>query len=169
MLAFEREMMRTGGPGIIPFELAGSEARAAEIMRRWGRPGQAAALRSLLLDYPYLASYSCLLALTCNAAADSLQRRGHRWLAAAGAPLAWGQLVAGGCDAAENAALLAVLAGARGRMPLLARAFAVNKFCLLVLGLSYCLLALRSTRSRAPRPAAGRGAAQAPAARAGSV
>jgi len=140
LLACERQMMRTGGPGIIPFELAGDEIRAREIMRRWGRPGQAAARRSLLLDYPYLLSYSCLLAFACEATAESLHRRGHFWLAAAGAPLAWGQLAGGACDAAENAALLAVLAGARRRMPVVARVFAVNKFILLGLGLGYCLL-----------------------------
>lgn len=146
LLACERRMMRTGGPGIIPFELAGGEARATAIMRRWGRPGQAAARRSLLLDYPYLASYSCLLALACDATAESLRRRERFWLAAAGAPLAWGQLAAGACDAAENAALLAVLAGARRRMPVVARVFAVNKFVLLGLGLAYLLIGFALTR-----------------------
>lgn len=149
MLAFERDMTRAGGCGIIPFELAGSEERAAQIMDRWGRAGRGAARRSLVLDYPFLASYSCLLALTCGVAADALGRRGHTWLAAAGGPIAWGQLAAGGCDAVENAALLAVLAGGRRRLPGLARAFAVNKFFLLALGFSYCLLALAVSRRAA--------------------
>jgi hypothetical protein len=38
LLALQREMTRTGGPGIIPFELAGTEERAERIMQRWGSP-----------------------------------------------------------------------------------------------------------------------------------
>lgn len=43
MLVLERRMRRTGGPGIIPFELAGSASRAEDIMTRWGSDGQRAA------------------------------------------------------------------------------------------------------------------------------
>jgi hypothetical protein len=43
MLLLERRMRETGGPGIIPFELAGSAARAEDIMTRWGIDGQRAA------------------------------------------------------------------------------------------------------------------------------
>ncbi len=42
-VAFEREMKRTGGPGIIGFELAGSSERAREILDTWGPQGRAAA------------------------------------------------------------------------------------------------------------------------------
>lgn len=144
LLALEREMMRTGGPGIIPFELAGTQERAERIMRRWGDAGAAAARRSLILDYPFLVVYSSLQAVACNAASDSMRRRGWRMLAAAGAPLAWGQLAAGGFDAIENAALLAILAGRGGHLPALARACARAKFSLLAAGWAYGLLGLAS-------------------------
>jgi hypothetical protein len=36
MLLVERRMRATGGPEIIPFELAGSAAQAEDIMTRWG-------------------------------------------------------------------------------------------------------------------------------------
>ena len=43
MMIFERQMRRTGGPGIIPFELAGNATRAEQIMNSWGYVGQRAA------------------------------------------------------------------------------------------------------------------------------
>ena len=148
LLALEREMMRTGGVGIIPFELAGTPERAERIMQRWGDAGQAAARRSLILDYPFLMVYASLQAITCNAAGDAMRRRScRRWklLAAAGPPVAWGQLAAGGFDAIENAALLAILAGSDdGRLPTVARSCAIAKFSLLTAGWAYGLLALAS-------------------------
>ena len=42
MLVLERRMRETGGPGIIPFELAGNASRAETIMARWGSDGQRA-------------------------------------------------------------------------------------------------------------------------------
>jgi hypothetical protein len=144
LLACEREMRRAGGPGIIPFELAGTPERAERIMQRWGPTGQAAARRSLILDYPFLLAYAPLQALACAAAGDALSRRRHKLLAAAGAPLAWGQLAGAGFDAIENAALLGVLGGGDARLPALARTCATAKFALLGTGLGYCLLALKS-------------------------
>jgi hypothetical protein len=144
LLALEREMTRTGGPGIITFELAGTPQRTERIMQRWGKTGRAAARRSLILDYPFLVAYASLQALACNAASDSMRRRDLNMLAAAGAPLAWGQLAAGGFDAIENAALLAILAGHGGHLPALARACARAKFSLLTAGWAYGLLALAS-------------------------
>ncbi len=154
LLALEREMKRAGGPGIIPFELAGTPQRAERIMRRWGKAGQAAARRSLILDYPFLATYSALQAFGCNAASDAMRTRDMLTLAAAGPPLAWAQLAAGGFDAAENAALLAVLAGCGGRLPALARACANAKFVLLGAGWTYLLCAAaNSIHARRPRKA----------------
>lgn len=51
MLLLERRMHRTGGPGIIPFELAGSGAAAEAIMEQWGDEGRRAARWSLILDF----------------------------------------------------------------------------------------------------------------------
>ena len=55
----DRRMQATGGPGIIPFELAGPE-RSPEILRVWGREGRRAARASLLLDFPFLVAYTTL-------------------------------------------------------------------------------------------------------------
>jgi hypothetical protein len=142
LLALERRMRRTGGPGIIPFELAGSPERSRRILDRWGSDGQAAARLSLVLDYPYLVTYSGLQLAGCGAASDALRRRGARTLAAAGRVIGPAQLAAGAFDAAENTTLLAILAGRNGRLPALARGFASAKFALLAVGWLYLALGL---------------------------
>jgi hypothetical protein len=142
LLAQERRMRESGGPGIIPFELAGTAERAGRILAAWGAPGQSAARRSLLLDYPYLAAYAPLQALLCTGAGEALTRHGRPGPASLAPALAWGQLVAGAFDALENTALLAILAGRTGRLPAIARACASAKFALLGLGWAYMLLAL---------------------------
>lgn len=142
LVAEERRMRRAGGPGIIGFELAGTPERAGRILRAWGPAGQSAARRSLILDYPYLATYAPLQALLCTGAGDALRRRGQRGPASAAPALAWGQLAAGAFDAIENTALVAILAGRDGRLSALARRCARAKFALLALVWAYLLLAL---------------------------
>ncbi|MFL5820404.1 MAG: hypothetical protein ACJ76S_06945 [Solirubrobacteraceae bacterium] len=144
LLALERRMKRAGGPGIIPFELAGSPERSRKIMDRWGAEGQAAARLSLLLDYPYLVTYSGLQVAATRASSKALRRRGASALARAGRVIGATQLAAGMFDAAENTALLGILAGRNGRLPALARAFASAKFALLGLGWGYAALGLAS-------------------------
>lgn len=100
MLRLDRRMQATGGPGIIPFELAGTAAKAENIMNRWGEAGQQAARQSMWLDFGYMTSYGILLGLFIE---RRRRRRGHpAWLPA----LAAGA-VAG--DAIEGVALLGVL------------------------------------------------------------
>jgi hypothetical protein len=100
MLLVERRMRATGGPGIIPFELAGSAARAEDIMARWGSDGQRAARLSTWLDFGYMATYGTLTALLVDRAR---RRRGHPATLPAIAAVA----VAG--DAVEGVSLLKVL------------------------------------------------------------
>ena len=133
-------MKRTGGPGIIPFELAGSTERAREILDTWGPQGQAAARKSLALDYLFPPTYATLQALACDATADELTKRDRRLLAAAGPMIGWAQLAAAGFDYAENSALLLVLAGRDRRAPRVARRAALVKFALISLGQTYILL-----------------------------
>ena len=142
LVALDRRMVASGGPGIIPFELAGTPERSRRMMESWGKAGRVAARRSLLLDYPYLASYSAFNLLACRAAGDELRQRGTGRLADAAAVVAPLQLVAGAFDAAENTTLLAILGGRDGRLPALARGFARAKFALLGLGWSYEALGL---------------------------
>ncbi len=62
--------------------------------------------------------------------------------------------LAGGFDAVENTALLAILAGRDGPLPAVARACATAKFSLLTAGWSYLLLALANNAAGSP-PGAG--------------
>ncbi|MBI3216334.1 MAG: hypothetical protein HYZ38_21165 [Mycobacterium sp.] len=100
MIRLDRRMHAAGGPGIIPFELAGTAAAAEDIMNRWGEDGRRAARLSMWLDFGYMSSYGILLGLLID---HRRRRRGHpAWLPA----LAAGA-VAG--DAVEGVTLLRVL------------------------------------------------------------
>ena len=140
-LTLERDMRRTGGPGIIPFELAGTTDRAQAILDTWGAPGRAAARSSLLLDYIFPPTYASLQAFACDAAADGLARRHRRRLAALGRRIAWGQFAAAAFDYAENTALLLLLAGRQRRTPRVARTAALAKFAVIGFGQVYFALA----------------------------
>ncbi len=121
LAVLDRRMQRAGGPGIIPFEPVGTPERAAAVMGAWGEEGRRAARLSLLLDFPFLVAYSGFNV----ALARSLRSSG--WVVVA--------VCAGACDAFENAALLGVLDGrGAGRLPAVARAFALAKFGLLSAG-----------------------------------
>jgi hypothetical protein len=100
MTILERRMRATGGPGIIPFELAGSGYRAEQIMTQWGREGRRAARVSTWLDFGYMTTYGTLVALLIDRAR---RRRGHPRALTAVAAVA----VAG--DAVEGVSLLRVL------------------------------------------------------------
>jgi hypothetical protein len=100
MLVLERRMRRSGGPGIIAFELAGSASRAEDIMTRWGSDGQRAARLSLWLDFGYMATYGALMTLLVD---RTRRRRGHPAILPAAVIVA----VAG--DAVEGVSLLKVL------------------------------------------------------------
>ncbi|BBZ74965.1 hypothetical protein MANY_03020 [Mycolicibacterium anyangense] len=100
MLRLDRQMQATGGPGIIPFELAGTAAKAEAIMAQWGETGQRAARQSMWLDFGYMTSYGILLGLLID---RRRRRRGHpAWLPALAA-------VAVAGDAVEGVALIRVL------------------------------------------------------------
>jgi len=131
MLAVESRMRRTGGPGVVAFELAGTAAKAEQIMDVWGDDGRRAARLSMWLDFGYMTSYGTLLALLID------RRRQHRqhpaWL-----PLAAAGAVAG--DAIEGVSLLRVLdrrnVAANARR---ARIAALTKFAILAAGLGYSI------------------------------
>ena len=128
----DRRMKATGGPGIIPFELAGTAERSERILSTWGEEGRAAARMSLLLDFPYLVTYTGLGVVGSAAAADALGDAGRDRLAQAGGVMAAAQVAAGAMDAAENTTLLQILRhGTGARRPARARAFARAKFALL--------------------------------------
>jgi hypothetical protein len=148
LLALERRMQRTGGPGIIPFELAGTPDRARRIMDAWGADGRAAARASLVLDYPFLVAYTGFNRAVAGAAGAALDRRGLTGLARAAPAVGAAQVAAGAFDAAENGALLGVLAGGPARLPAVARACATAKFALLTAGWTYVAGALAARLAR---------------------
>jgi hypothetical protein len=136
-------MRRSGGPGIVPFELAEDVREARRILTSWGVAGQAAARRSVLLDYGFLVAYSMLLALLSLYVADRADERGVTWLAVAGVVTAWLALVAGGLDAVENTALLRTLGGGPTAVSVrVAYRAAQLKFTLVAVCLLYFLLGL---------------------------
>jgi hypothetical protein len=100
MLVLDRRMRQTGGPGIVPFELAGNASRAEAIMARWGTDGQCAARLSLWLDFGYMATYGTFTALLVD-------RTRRRWGHPAFLPAVVIVAVAG--DAIEGISLLKVL------------------------------------------------------------
>lgn len=129
MLVFERGMRRTGGPGIIAFEVAGTAARAQDILTAWGAAGRRWARLSLWLDFGYMLTYGTLVGLLIESVRN---RRGD--------PIALQLLPIGAVagDAIEGVALLRALDGvdlhASARR---ARGAALTKFALLVVALGY--------------------------------
>ncbi|MCU1699790.1 MAG: hypothetical protein JWR34_5853 [Mycobacterium sp.] len=139
MLVPERGMTRTGGPGIVAFELAGTEERANQIMDSWGDSGRRAARTSLRLDFGYASSYGVLAGMLL----DRIRQRhnGSRLIV----------LVAGAAalaDAVQVYSLLSILKGAdtavnarRGRRAALA------KFGFLAAALGYMAWSLLRSES----------------------
>jgi hypothetical protein len=148
----DRQMQDAGGPGIIAFELAGSSGRAAEIIADWGERGRDAARLSLWLDFAYLAAYGTFLWLAIRALRDGALRRSRMRFARLGAHVEPLPLVAAGCDAVEDVALLLVLGGHGGAVaPALAAAFASVKFACLGIAALYLLgglVVLRGVKAR---------------------
>ena len=129
MMSIERRLRRTGGPGIIAFELAGNASRAEDMMDAWGSEGQRYARLSLWLDFGYMLTYGALTAVLLDGAR---RRRGH--------PAALPALAAGAVagDAIEGISLLNVLKGRRvGANARRARTAALAKFAVLVGCLGY--------------------------------
>jgi hypothetical protein len=136
----------TGGPGIVPFELAFTSDRAVEILGDWGADGRDDARLSLWLDYAFLVAYAAFWRLAILRVRDALGWR--RWPAIAAFPVA-----AAVFDALENAALLATIEqGGDQPWPALAGAFACVKFALLTPATLYAIagaVALVARRRRA--------------------
>jgi hypothetical protein len=140
MLTFERRMRRTGGPGIIPFELAGTPERAERIMAVWGADGQRAARWSMWLDFGYMLTYGALTATLVD-------RARHQF----GHPPAVAAMVvpAVAADALEGLALLKVLQhnDIATHTPR-ARSAALSKFAVLGGTLLYTVVAAVATPVR---------------------
>jgi hypothetical protein len=153
MAPADQRMRDAGGPGIIPFEVAGSQERADEILSEWGEEGQDAARESLWIDFGFLLAYGTLLTLALAATRDVARSRGWRRLASLGGVVVSFGALAAAFDALENVALLLTLDGAGSAFPLLATIFAICKFAFLIAAVAYLLAAL-AARLRGQDPAA---------------
>jgi hypothetical protein len=137
MLRLEQRMRRSGGPGIIAFELAGNATRAEGIMARWGPDGRSAARMSLWLDFGYMLTYGALNALLL----EHVRRlRGHPSVVPAAI------IPAVAADGVEGLSLLKVLrhddVNVNARR---ARRAAMVKFAVLGCVLGYCVIESTST------------------------
>ena len=147
----EERMQDSGGPGIVPFELAGGQDRADEILSEWGEDGQDAARESLWIDFGFLLAYGAFLTLALAAVRDLARERGWRRLAAIGGFVVPFGALGAAFDALENVCLLLTLEGAGTAFPLLATIFAGCKFVFLAMAIAYLLAALAMRlRSRGP-------------------
>lgn len=141
-----RTMKSASGVGIVPFELAGTDQRAREILAGWGGDGVAAARRSLHLDFPFLVGYAGLGALLAASSAGPVGDAGWAWLTPVGCGAAAGAVLAGVLDAIENLALLRAIRASRdpdadlGSEARLARRAARTKFGLVYLVAGWLLL-----------------------------
>jgi len=136
------QRMTDNGPGMVPFELAGSAERSQEIRAEWGEDGRDAARQQLWIDYAFMLAYGAFLVLAAAATRDLARSRGWRPLVTVGALAVPAGGIAAGCDAIENACLLLTLGGAGSWAPVTATLFAVAKFALLAISLAYLLAGL---------------------------
>jgi hypothetical protein len=156
LAVLDRRMQSAGGPGILPFELAGPD-RSADILRAWGVEGQRAARASLLLDFPFLVAYTVLNVRLTGRARDALSGRGGWMAGGLASTVAAAQVAAGACDAVENVALLSVVAhGGDARLAAVARSAALVKFAGLIVGWLYGAVAVLGGRRRASEHAVDR-------------
>jgi hypothetical protein len=127
--------------GIISYELAGSIEAVRAILASWVEETKLFAAFSLGLDYLFLVVYSSTIGMGCIWA-SRLFSNGLSFLGTMGVLLAWGQWLAALMDGVENAALLKLLLGdIHSSWPQIARICAIIKFTLIVLGLTYVIIA----------------------------
>jgi hypothetical protein len=143
LIVLDARMMDAGGPGIIGFEFAGSEERAAEILADWGEDGTDAAKASLWLDFAYILAYGTFLVLAAWATRDLAESRGWRRLAAFGTAVVPFAAAAAAFDAIEDVGLLLAVDRQGGDLaPRLAQICAAIKFALLAVTIAYLLIGL---------------------------
>ena len=150
-LAFQDSQIKdSGGPGIISFEVSGTQDQAEETLEDWGEEGKDDARVSIFVDFPYIVAYSIFLAAGCTICAERFARRGMDRLAGIGPLLGWSMIIAGLLDAIENVAMLRVIAGYTETWPGIALYAATPKFAIAGLGLAYVIAgAILGRRPRA--------------------
>ena len=131
--------------GIVSFELAGSQAKADEIIASWDATAQLYAAFGLGFDFLFMPVYATAIALGVLLAAG----RHPGKFASLGAWVGWGAFVAAIFDAAENVCLFNLLLGnSAANYAGLAAFYATVKFGLILLGIGYALVGWVWPRSR---------------------
>jgi hypothetical protein len=148
MAPSDATMKDHGGHGIVPFEVAGSQDRANEIIDEWGDEGQDAARESLWIDFGFLAAYGTFLTLAIAAVRDRARARGLSRLAAVGGFIVGFGAIGAGFDALENICLLLTLGGAGSALPVLAAIFAYLKFFFTAVAVAYLLIGVPTSLLR---------------------
>jgi hypothetical protein len=133
-----KKLIAAGTPGaIVDLELTWSEDGAKDVLTKWSAANViGVARRSIHVDFAFIACYSLLLAMVCNAAASHLHGAWHT----AGVVLAWAMLAAGLLDCIENIGMLTMLNGNYGPA-LWVSICAFTKFVLLGIGVIYIVAA----------------------------
>lgn len=152
LVALDLRMMDAGGPGIVGFELAGTQHRALEILGEWGTKGTNAAKASLWIDYAYIVAYGTFLVLAAWATQDLAARRGWRRMAALGPAVIAFAAAGAAFDAIEDVGLLLAVNEHGGDLaPRLAQVCATLKFLLIGATIVYLLAGLTlRRRDRSP-------------------
>jgi hypothetical protein len=139
----DTRMMDAGGPGIVGFEFAGTQDRAAEILADWGDSGTDAAKASLWIDYAYIVAYGTFLVLAAWATRDLAEQRGWTRMAAFGVAVIPFAAAAAAFDAIEDVGLLLAVNGHGGdAAPRLAEVCASLKFLLVGVTIAYLITGL---------------------------
>ncbi len=126
--------------GIVSFELAGNFESAQNILASWNEHAKSYALKSLVIDYVFLISYSLFFAFLIFKTSRSFSFKEKFTWAKIGVGLGWLQFVAAASDALENYFLLRLLSGSQNHaFPQYASQFATVKFLLLSAGILYLL------------------------------
>ena len=125
--------------GIISYEFAETPEQAQKMIEFWQTAGlRQKAINHFFIDYLYLIAYPMSIGMSCVGIAFLLRDKACKRLTSLGLWLSWGQVVAGLCDAIENALLLTMLwqVSANASMPI-SRIFTIIKFALVIAGLLY--------------------------------
>lgn len=123
--------------GIVSFELAGSQAKADEIIASWDATAQLYAAFGLGFDFLFMPVYATAIALGVLLAAG----RHPGKFASLGAWVGWSAFVAAVFDAAENVCLFNLLLGNSGAdYSGMAAIYATVKFGLILLGIGFALI-----------------------------
>jgi hypothetical protein len=139
----DTRMMDAGGPGIVGFEFAGTQDRAAEILADWGNSGTDAAKASLWIDYAYIVAYGTFLVLAAWATRDLAEQRGWTRMAAFGVAVIPLAAAAAAFDAIEDVGLLLAVDGHGGDVaPRLSQVCASLQFLLIAVTIGYLIAGL---------------------------